>query len=141
MSEVATPVLVTISSPKEEQQEVELEEVRERKPSVSVASTVHPPAERARTPDIKHKLNPLMSHPMDSQISLVSQHSQQSYTSEVSTMSKAQERVDQELIEKFKEKDKSKWEVVNGKRMSPIVVEGHRGHKPGMSVGIVLDMA
>ncbi|RMZ87214.1 hypothetical protein DV736_g5557, partial [Chaetothyriales sp. CBS 134916] len=90
-------------------------------------------------------LKPLASHPMDSQVSLVSQASQVSqfsYQSEMSTLSKAQEKADRELFDKFKTKDKGQKEVQEGMRMSPVVVvEGLRGHKPGSSVGVVLDTA
>ena len=142
-SATATPVLVTISSPKESEQEQATPQLEEReqqhKPSISSSSDISAPS------PAKARLNPLMSNPTDSQISLVSQTShvsQRSYQSEISTMSKAQERVDKDLIEKFKDKDKSKWDVVESKRMSPVVViQGERGHKPGASVGVVLDMA
>ncbi|RMZ81995.1 hypothetical protein DV737_g2314, partial [Chaetothyriales sp. CBS 132003] len=112
----------------------------------SESTSTSTPTLTAVSPSISTKalsnLKPLGSHPMDSQVSLVSQVSQASqfsYQSDISTLSKAQEKVGRELIDKFKTKEK---EVQEGMRMSPVVVvEGLKGHKPGASVGVVLDTA
>ncbi|RMD39459.1 hypothetical protein DV735_g5669, partial [Chaetothyriales sp. CBS 134920] len=83
-------------------------------------------------------LRPLASHPMDSEASLVSEGSQASgfsYQPEMSSLSKVKETIVQT-------KGRGRKEVQEGMRMSPVVVvEGLKGHKPGASVGVVLDTA
>lgn len=37
--------------------------------------------------------------------------------------------------------DKSKWEILEKKAYSPVVVQAERGHRPGMSVGVVVENA
>lgn len=47
---------------------------------------------------------------------------------------------ERQMIEKYKEKDKTKWEIFEKRSFSPIVMEEKRyGHKQGLSVGVVLD--
>lgn len=38
-------------------------------------------------------------------------------------------------------KEAKKWEILEKKSYSPIVVQAARGHKPGVSVGIVVENA
>ena len=47
---------------------------------------------------------------------------------------------ERQMIENYKEKDKTKWEILEKRSFSPIVMEEKRyGHKQGLSVGVVLD--
>ena len=50
-----------------------------------------------------------------------------------------QEKVDREVIERFREQDKRQWELVEKRSLSPVVVEGHRGHKVGVSMNLVFE--
>jgi hypothetical protein len=55
-----------------------------------------------------------------------------------------QKEHDREMIEKYRDTDKTKWEILENRAMSPVIMmEGERkyGHKQGLSVGIVLDSA
>lgn len=52
---------------------------------------------------------------------------------------------DQERIAGYREsqgdEERARWEILEKRAMSPLLVEGHRGHKPGVSVNIVLESA
>ena len=52
-----------------------------------------------------------------------------------------QEKVDREVIRRFREQDKRQWEIVEKRSLSPVVVEGHRGHKVGLSMNLVFENA
>ncbi len=61
---------------------------------------------------------------------------------EANEASKDRDSKERQMIEKYKEKDKTKWEILERRAFSPIVMEEKRyGHKQGLSVGIVLDSA
>ncbi|RMZ78771.1 hypothetical protein DV738_g3639, partial [Chaetothyriales sp. CBS 135597] len=107
-------------------------------PSASTPALTTPPP-NITAPAISRKalsnLRPLASHPMDSETSLASGDSHVSGFSFQAEISKAQEKTVQT-------KGRGRKEVQEGMRMSPVVVvEGLKGHKPGASVGVVLDTA
>jgi hypothetical protein len=53
-----------------------------------------------------------------------------------------QDKVDVEAYREGQdENQRSKWEIIDRRAMSPTLIEGHRGHKPGVSMAVVLDSA
>ncbi|ETN42874.1 uncharacterized protein HMPREF1541_02032 [Cyphellophora europaea CBS 101466] len=58
---------------------------------------------------------------------------------------KEQEAKDKERIGSYRdsqgEDEKARWEILEKRAMSPLLVEGQRGHKPGVSVNVILETA